>query len=71
MPTPDFPVTKGKPLSTKIDFTVYLKGKLNNEFAKLTTGHTPNLEGAQNVQRLLGTNDHIHGGYFSNRSLSL
>jgi hypothetical protein len=50
-------------MSTKIYFIVYLKAKLNHEFTKLTTAG--NLQGAQNVQRFLGTNDHVHNGYFA------
>jgi hypothetical protein len=50
-------------MSTKIDFIVYVKGKLNHEFAKLTTAN--DVQGAQNVQRFLGVPDQIHNGYFA------
>jgi hypothetical protein len=52
-------------MSTKIDCLVYLKSKLANEFTKLTTGESPNLPAAQNVQRLVTTAHGIDDGYFA------
>jgi hypothetical protein len=62
-------ITAGLPakenMSTKIDCLVYLKSKLANDFTKLTTGDSPNLPAAQNVQRLVGTAENISDGYFA------
>ena len=55
----------GHQRSTKIDCLVYLKSKLNNEFAKLSTGETLNLLAAQNIQRLAGTAEDISDGYLT------
>jgi hypothetical protein len=52
-------------MSTKIDCLTYLKSKLANEFTKLTTGDTPNLSAAQNVQRLVTTAHDISDGFFA------
>jgi hypothetical protein len=51
-------------MSTKIDCLTYLKSKLANEFTKLSTGATPNVPAAQNIQRLVGTAENISDGYF-------
>jgi hypothetical protein len=48
---------------SKLNFIVYVKGLLNRDFATLTTAN--DTHGAQNVQRFLGTADHIHDGYFA------
>jgi hypothetical protein len=49
-------------MSSKIDFTVYIKGTLNRQLATLLAAD--DVQGAQNVQRFLRTSDHIHDGYF-------
>jgi hypothetical protein len=54
-----------KETMSKIDCLVYLKSKLENEFTKLTTGDTPNLPAAQNVQRLVTTAHGIDDGFFA------
>jgi hypothetical protein len=50
-------------LSSKIDFIVYVKGKLNLALTTLIAAN--DVPAAQNVQRFLGTPDHIHDGYFA------
>jgi len=50
-------------LSTKIDFTVYVKGKLNHQLATLLAAN--DVESAQRVQRFLQTDDHVHSGTFA------
>ena len=50
-------------MSTKIDFKVYVKGKLNHQLATLLAVN--DLERAQRVQRILLSDDHIHSGTFS------
>jgi hypothetical protein len=50
---------------SKIDCLVYLKSTLENQFTKLTTGESPNLPAAQNVQRLIGTAENISDGFFA------
>lgn len=45
-------------MSAKLNFIVYLKGKLNHQLATLLAANDQ--QGAQNVQRFLGTSDHIH-----------
>ena len=50
-------------MSTKIDFIVYVKGKLNHSLTTLIAAN--DVQGAQNVQRFLRTSDHIDDGYYS------
>jgi hypothetical protein len=50
-------------MSTKIDFIVYVKGKLNHALATLLAAN--DVPAAQNVQRFLGTPDQLHDGYFA------
>jgi hypothetical protein len=52
-------------LMSKIDCLSYLKSTLENQFTKLTTGDTPNLPAAQNVQRLVTTAHGIDDGFFA------
>jgi hypothetical protein len=56
---------QGNSMSTKIDCLVYLKSTLENQFTKLTTGDSPNLPAAQNVQRLVTTAHSIDDGFFA------
>jgi hypothetical protein len=46
---------KGDTMSAKIDCVIYLKSKLESEFTKLSTGKTPNILAAQEIQRLVLT----------------
>jgi CheY-like chemotaxis protein len=50
-------------LSTKIDFTAFVKGKLNYALTTLIAAN--DIQAAQNVQRFLGTPDQIDDGYFA------
>jgi hypothetical protein len=50
-------------LSTKIDFTVFVKGKLNYALTTLIAAN--DIPSAQNVQRFLGAPDQIDDGYFA------
>jgi hypothetical protein len=52
-------------MSAKIDCLVYLKEKLSNEFTKLITGENPDLQAAQNIQRLVTTAENISDGFFA------
>jgi len=62
-------ITAGLPaketMSTKIDCLTYLKSTLQIQFTKLTTGDSPNLPAAQNIQRLMGTAHGIYDGFFA------
>ena len=53
-------------MSTKIDCIIYLKSKLEKEFAKLTTSEAPDLPAtAQKLRRILLTADNVSDGYFA------
>jgi hypothetical protein len=50
---------------SKLECAHYLTSILANAFTKLTSGPTPDLQGAQRVQRLVSTADGISDGRFS------
>jgi hypothetical protein len=52
---PELPRHLRDTMSTKIDCVIYLKSKLESEFTKLSTGKTPNILAAQEIQRLVLT----------------
>jgi hypothetical protein len=52
---PELPRHLRDTMSAKIDCVIYLKSKLESEFTKLSTGKTPNILAAQEIQRLVLT----------------